>query len=476
MPGSLSRRDFVQLSLAGGGLYLAGGLAGSRGAAAVPARTEGGACGARIARLYLGTPGGHWPTPTLDLHAEMRRYEEAFRKFGQEFAGIRFSPDALVSSADDVRKLRSVLAEADGILAIHLSIDIAPVLAEILAAGKPTMFFAAPYSGHEWAGLGALQRKPEGCRLGCILSSDLSQLATALRPLQAIHYLKVAKILNLSTRPVASYPAAIKGKFGTTIVPVTLDHVLDLYHGVDDGLAAAEAEEWIKGAAQVEEPPKAEIVNSCRLALAFHKLMADEQATALAVDCYGTMYRPLCKAYAFPCVGLTRLNDKGLTGTCESDLESSLTQLLYRGLTGRPGFISDPTVDESCNGIILAHCLGTRKMDGPDGPAAPYQLRTIMERQEGVVPQVKMRVGQKVTQGKLVGNDLLLCFTGTVIDTPETERGCRTKITVRVDGDATRLWKNWSSGLHRVTCYRNIKPELAHFCRLQGIKLVDEAV
>ena len=48
------------------------------------------------------------------------------------------------------------------------------------------------------------------------------------------------------------------------------------------------------------------------------------------------MYQPLCKAYAFPCVGLTRLNDKGLVGTCESDLQSSMTQLLFRGLT-RPG-------------------------------------------------------------------------------------------------------------------------------------------
>jgi hypothetical protein len=476
MPGSLSRRDFVQLSLGGGALYLGGGLGSGTRAAAGSATAAGRASGARIARLYLGTPHGHWPTPKMDLHAEIRRYEEAFAKFGKEFADVDFAPDALVTSVDEARKLRSVLAQADGILAIHLSISIMPVLAEILAAGKPTMFFAAPYSGHEWADLGALERRPEGAKLSCILTSDLSQLASAVRPLRAIHYLKAAKILNLSTLRVGDYAAAVKRKFGTTIVPVSLEHVLDLYHGVDDKLAAAEAETWIKGATEIKEPPKAEIVNSCRLALAFDKLLADEQATALGVDCYGSMYQPLCKSYAFPCVGLTRLNDKGLVGTCESDLQSSMTQLLFRGLTGRAGFISDPTMDESCNGIILAHCLGTRKMDGPDGPAAPYKLRTIMERQEGVVPQVTMRIGEKATQAKLVGDDLLLFFTGAIIDAPDTERGCRTKITVKIDGDATKLWKNWSSGLHRVTCYGNIKTELAHFCRLKGIKMVDEAV
>jgi len=476
MSGAINRRDFVQLSLAGSALCLGGGLAmgeaDQAGRAGAGRRTSQ----ARIARLYLGTPGGHWPTPKLGLREEIYRYEEVFAKLGKEFADVTFVPDALVTSADEVSKLQGRLAEADGILAIHLSIGITPMLAQILAVGKPTMFFAAPYSGHEWAGLGAIQRKPEGAKLGCILSSDLNQLGVAIRPLRALHYLKVARVLNLSTRPFTDYAAAIKGRFGTEIKPVGLERVLDLYHAIDDGQATAEAESWIKGATEIKEPPRREIVNSCRLAIAFEKLLTEEKATALAVDCYGSMYEPLCKAYAFPCVGLTRLNDLGLTGTCESDLQCAMTQLLFRGLSGRAGFISDPTVDESCNGIIMAHCLGTRKMDGPEGPSSPYKLRTIMERQEGVVPQVKMRVGQNVTQSLLVGDDLMLYSTGAISDTPETERGCRTKITVKVDGDATKLWKNWSHGLHRVTCYGNLKRELAHFCRFSGLKMIDEAV
>ncbi len=141
----------------------------------------------------------------------------------------------------------------------------------------------------------------------------------------------------------------------------------------------------------------------------------------------------------------------------------------------RPGFISDPTVDESNGSLILAHCLGTRKMHGPDGPAAPYKLRSVMERQEGVVAQVRMRTGQKVTQAKLVGVDWLPYFTGQIVDVPDVKRGCRTKIIVRVDGDVTSLWKKWSYGLHRVTCYGEITKELGHFCRFMGIQMWDEA-
>ena len=166
----------------------------------------------------------------------------------------------------------------------------------------------------------------------------------------------------------------------------------------------------------------------------------------------------------------------GLGGICESDLQSAMTHILFQGLAGRPGFISDPTVDVSNNTIVLAHCLGTTKMDGPDKPACPYNIRTIMERQEGAVAQVKMRIGQKVTQAILIGTDLLLYFTGEIVDIPNIDRGCRTKITVKLDGDAEKLWKNWSKGLHRVTCYGDVTKDLEHFCRFNGIKIVNEAV
>ncbi len=126
-------------------------------------------------------------------------------------------------------------------------------------------------------------------------------------------------------------------------------------------------------------------------------------------------------------------------------------------------------------GIVLAHCLGSIKMDGPDGEACPYKLRTIMERQEGCVPQVKMRLGKRVTQAKLLGVEQLIYFTGDIIEVPDIDRGCRTKITVKVDGDLEKLWQNWSHGLHRVTCYGDLTQDMKRFCRFTGVKLVDEA-
>jgi hypothetical protein len=98
-----------------------------------------------------------------------------------------------------------------------------------------------------------------------------------------------------------------------------------------------------------------------------------------------------------------------------------------------------------------------------------------MERQEGCVPQVMMRLGQKVTQAILIGAEQMLYFTGDVIEVPDIDRGCRTKITVQVDGDLEKLWQNWSHGLHRLTVYGDVVPDLKRFCRFKGIKLVNEA-
>ena len=268
------------------------------------------------------------------------------------------------------------------------------------------------------------------------------------------------------------YLDKIAAKFGTEVKIIGRGRVLDVYNAIPAAEAEKEAQLWISQAVRIVEPSEDEILRSCRLALAFERMMLQEEASVMTVDCYGTMFG---KLPAFPCIGFTRLNNMGLGGICESDLESAMTHIIYQGLSGKPGFISDPTVDTSSNTIILAHCLGTMKMDGPAGATAPYKIRTIMEREDGAVPQVKMRIGQKVTQGRLVQDNRMLYFVGDIVDAPDINRGCRTKISVKVKGDLDKLWKNWSHGLHRVTCYGDITKDLERFCKFKNIDMVHEA-
>jgi len=476
MPRKMERREFLKATAVGGALSLGASRLFAAGAPPkLPKIISPGCRGSkvRVAKVYLGRPRAHWPTPRMDINAEMKRYEGEFARMSKELSDVDFIVNELVTTTQQARQLKAKLKDADGILAIHLSMGISGALREIVSVGRPTVLFAAPYSGHEWTGFGRLMKAKQGALLDCLLTSDLNQLAVGVRPFRAIHHLREARILNVTRRGLpAGYVKAIKEKFGTEIVRVSREQMLAAYKAIPDAEAEAEAKRWIAGAEKVVEPPKEEVVKSCKLALASQKLLDDQNATMITIDCYGTMWRQLP---AYPCIGHARLNNLGLGGMCESDLRSCMTQILLQGLSGKPGFVNDPTMDVSRDAVILAHCMGTPKMDGPEGKAAPYKLRTVMERQEGCVPQVRMRLGQKVTTAELIGTDLLIHFTGEIIETPDLPRGCRTKITVRVDGDAEKLWQNWSHGLHRVTCYGDLRKDLQRFCRFTGINLVDEA-
>ena len=479
MKGKISRREFLELAAIG----IAASMSGPRILAlgANPEKKQLISPGCRrskvkVARIYMGIPQSHYPNPDLDLKKEVRFYESEFAKLKDELADVEFVVDELVSSVEQVGPLKDRLKDADGILAIHLTLWIMPILNEILRLGRPTIVFSAPYSGHEWHALSAIRKQKQGENMECLLTSDYGQLAAAVRPFRVIHHLREAKILNLTAEQFTEYADQIKKKFGTEIKRIELQRMLDVYNTVSDSAAKAEANRWVKGAVRVVEPSGEEIFKSCKLALAFERLMDEEDATVMTVDCYGSMYEPLCQSYAYPCIGFSRLNNMGLGGICQSDLPCAMTHILFQGLSGRPGFVSNPGFDFSTNNAVLIHCLGTTKMDGPNGPVAPYELRSVMERRAGAVPQVKMRVGQKVTQAVLVGTSTLAYFTGQIVDTPQIDRGCRTKIMVKVNGDAEKLWRNWSDGIHRVTCYGDITKELEHFCRFEGINLVNEAV
>ncbi len=476
----LERRRFIQLSLstsAGllGGMALAPGrLFGQTAAGLHPALVSPGCrrSKVKVAKIYVGSPEPHWPNPKLDLNEEVKTFESHFDRMKDEFRDVEFTVNRLATSVDEVKKYRKEMEEADGVLVIKLTIWTRDLTREALATRKPIALFALPYSGHEWVGYGKLQEQEQGELAEFYLTSDYDQLAAAVRPFRAIHHLREAKILNVTTsRYWEDYVNAVKAKFGTEVVTLGRDRVIDMYNTISDDAAKAETERWISNAVMVVEPDREEIFKSCKLALALEKLLHEEDATVITVDCYGSMYG---KLPAFPCVGFTRLNDLGFGGICESDLQSAMTHVIFQGLVGKPGFISDPTMDVSKNAAILAHCLGTTRMNGPEQDGEPYRLRTIMERQEGCVPQVIMRIGQKVTQAKLLNDKEIVFFTGTIIDIPDTKRGCRTKVTVEIDGDAEELWKNWDHGLHRVTCYGDLTEDLERLCRYEQLTLTRE--
>lgn len=202
------------------------------------------------------------------------------------------------------------------------------------------------------------------------------------------------------------------------------------------------------------------------------KALANSGAQAITIDCLGLFYRKLLPAY--PCLGHCRLNDIGLVGACEADVEYTVTMLAFAYAFGLPGFISDPVIDTSTNTVIHAHCVSPTRLDGPNKPPAPYVIRSHMEDNKGASLQVKMRVGQPITCAKLYGLETILVSTAKIVDNPDSDRGCHTKITTKVP-DARRLLEGYSGGLHRVIFYGDLLAGVKNLAVLQGWKVVEEA-
>ncbi len=470
----MNRRDFLLSSAA---------LPGAR---LFPMRAEAGSAWsgpAVVRKAYLAPGRPSWPRPDVDIkqavgEIEAGLAEVARRNYGQ----IEFTGGDILTGADEVAAWVAREPQADVVLAFNMVTIVYPVLKALTDTGKPALMFAQPYSGHDWTHAAALMQK--GAKLELIASSDFSDLDEYVPLFRAIHHLRHSKVLLVARPNAAPKTDGYTARFGTAFA---LPSYLDLktaYDAASAGTAQKLADEFIGGAVKVVEPAHGEIVNSLRLHMAIASLLEKEQANAIAIDCLGGFGRGELPAY--PCISFSKLNDAGLYGVCECDLESTMTQLLVTSFSGRPGFVSDPVFDTSRGEVIHAHCVSATKLKGIGGPSSPYIVRSHLEDHKGASLQVLAPGGDAVTVARFANPELMMISAGEALGNVDDERGCRTKIRTRVK-DSRKLLENWSAALtggpgmpgtrdllHRVVFYGDHVKAVERLGRMTGFKVVKE--
>jgi hypothetical protein len=88
---------------------------------------------------------------------------------------------------------------------------------------------------------------------------------------------------------------------------------------------------------------------------------------------------------------------------------------------------------------------------------------------------VKMPVGRRLSMARLIGTNIMLFSTGDAVDTPFVERGCRSKVAMKVE-NPEKFLENWSCGLHRVVFYGDHSRDIKSYCRFAGLRLLREGV
>ncbi len=222
-----------------------------------------------------------------------------------------------------------------------------------------------------------------------------------------------------------------------------------------------------KDAHNIVEPTEEDVVNCARAYVTAKRLLADEKANALSMDCLGMVGSRLVPTP--PCGAWTLLQDQGITAGCEADLFGAMSLMMTSYLLDRPGYMNDPVPETYRNLLIAAHCTSGTRLDGFDQPPAPFVLRDHSESSLGVSTQVLWPEGKPITLVRLTGTDEMIIDTGTVVgnvDTPPAG-GCRTSVEIAMDDvEDCRDVK----GFHQVVTLGNHRRILEDFCELYGIR------
>ncbi len=224
-----------------------------------------------------------------------------------------------------------------------------------------------------------------------------------------------------------------------------------------------------KRAKKVIEPTWQDSLNSARVYTTAKRLMNDEQANALSMDCLGMVSAKLVPTP--PCGAWTLLQDIGVTCGCEADLFGATSLMLTSYLLDRPGYMNDPVAETAKNLLIASHCVSGSRLAGFDKKPAPYILRSHSESGLGVSVQVLWPAGEKVSLVRFQNPNELIIDTGTVASNVATPPagGCRTSVEIKMDDveDCRDVL-----GFHQVVTLGNHRRVVEAFCQLYGIKVI----
>ncbi|MBN2294720.1 MAG: twin-arginine translocation signal domain-containing protein [Pirellulales bacterium] len=474
-----NRRQFIGASAVGSVAMATGHLAAEGDKSSTKPDTKVPLC-----VVIAGKPmGNSWGMSEEDLAPVMKRLALAEKNLGN----VRFVTGQ-ATNAEQVTKLLEKAGPNAPVLAITADIfGLRNLMPTVFKQERAVAVFHLPIiGGHDWCLVKPWRE--EGHRITLLGSSDYDELERIASLLRTIPLLRQSRVLvspPFKGTPESHTPEKVKQKLGVEMVAIDDGRYDEVMANVDEGLAKAEAKCWLDEAKGIIEPNREDVLKAARASLTLDRLIAENRIDGL---CVGTCMRWLSRG--FPCLGFSRLNDRGIPAACDGDMDCLLTMLIFQHALNRAGFLGNAgSVDTAKNAFHHSHCSAPLKMEGPDSAKAPYLLRRHAEVRGGAVTEVHYRIGQEVTFTKLVHLDTLLVFTGKIIEVPKVpknkQRGCRTELVAKVN-DANGLLENWGGGalgasakdyyasLHRVCYYGDHTQSIRQLAHLMGLKVVQE--
>ena len=517
---SMSRRNFLRGCGTAATLATAGAIYPLRSSRAEEKNPDK----VRVAAVFLSNINIHeiWPYPGFDTESRQQQVLSALK---EGCPNVDFVPVS-VKQPSDVQQAMALKDQVDGYLIYEMTLDWSQVsaLVTIAQAGKPTLVVDEFLGGSGAFLIGLSDLRTRGVPVAAVSSTRLEDMVTVARQFATLRQSGVTRESfadqcqkvyratfpatrnasgcddSVSVTPISECvkrfrdarflivgagPAGQEQDFlGAKGRYIDFDELGEFYQQVEADQAVACANQWKEQAqslpaadyVQPAQPTEEAIRNAAAVYLATKQLLKKYDTDSVTMNCLGGFAAG--KLPAYPCLGFMQLLNDGGQGVCEAMPDDTISMLMARILTGRPGFVSDPALDTSKNQIVYAHCVGTTKVLGPEGASNGFHIRTLHNRDpRGACAESLMPADYMTTSFRTnFAQRKMVIHQAKSLGPLATERGCRTKLLAEVRGDITKLFDRWSQfGWHRVTVYGDVQEPLTELGKALGLEVIQEA-
>lgn len=468
------RRGFLAAigAAAGAGLLWSSGEA--KAANSEASRTRQGATVRTVfiyppSSTFVGPDGWwSWPGNEFDAEGRQKQYMAALKDMEKRLGVTLAADNSPVANAADAERVAQELREQrpDGLLLVmfyNVGMPHADTLLKTAdELGIPAVFFI---------GLGVKHGPVKSLRRpGVYLIQSLDNfeaIESGLRMINARKLMSQSRLLSITEAPEPR--EGVEPFLGVTVRVIPFARYAEVFGQVeiDDegrGLIAD-----VTGKAQETRgiTPEA-LENAARAHLALKRLLAEEQADGVTMNC---LRRGMLK----PCISFATLNGQLIPAACENDLPAVYTQLMGQLLLGRPGFQHNPCYETEKNHYFGSHCTCTTKLYGPEGPELPYLLRRFAHTNEGSCAiQVFWNPGDSVTMVRYYPGEppKLDVYAGKVVASHPIPpaAGCTTNVEIELtDRDDACMVQ----GHHNLLFCGDFARKFRLFAQLHRMELVD---
>jgi L-fucose isomerase-like protein len=252
-----------------------------------------------------------------------------------------------------------------------------------------------------------------------------------------------------------------KRRWGIEYLNIPLERIYDVYDRITDNEVGASCAAVASQALACREGTPEDMIKAMRLYRAVKRICKEEKLSAVTLSCFKLIERTGTTG----CLALAMLNDEGIIAGCEGDLQSVFTLLAAKALTGKVGFMANPSmINARSNEIILAHCtIGMKQTER-------YIIRSHFETESGIGIQGLLPTGD-VTIVKCGGEclDEYYLSTGTLTENTNYINMCRTQVRIKMNAPADYFLKN-PLGNHHILLQGNYEDALNEFLQANSCK------